>query len=207
MRAPRLVLWSLLVACKRGNESPSSTLPPLTAYAPLATASATPAANPAEEQQSQPAEPPQPLCEAFSAGEFRPALAEAQAAGAIERRLTREMPAFSELVSNADGTIVFKDEEGTGADRLMAPNLQQRLGALGFLVAQVWPGLKLRVTEAWDENGEHSAQSLHYEGRAADVTTSDRDGDKLGCLAGLAVRAGFDWVFLEGTHVHASVKR
>jgi hypothetical protein len=110
-------------------------------------------------------------------------------------------------VFNADTAILFKDEENTGADRLMAPRLQEKLGALGLLVEEQWPALKLRVTEAWDENGEHSGQSLHYEGRAADVTTSDRDMDKLGCLAGLALRAGFDWVQREGSHVHASVKR
>lgn len=128
--------------------------------------------------------------------------------GAIVKKIKRGDPEFAALVSNTNADIEFKDEEGTGADRMMSPRLKDGLDRLAVLVGAEWPGVKLRVTEAWDENNEHHGSSLHYEGRGADLTTSPKDGDKLGRLARLAVDAGLDWVFFEDTsHVHVSVKR
>jgi hypothetical protein len=141
-------------------------------------------------------------------GERVPNGAEALAVGAPGSPLMRKSPGFGRLVRCEDRRIVFKDEEKTDADRMMTPRLRARLVRLAELVQRRWPSLELRVTEAWDENREHGENSVHYEGRAADVTTSDMDPQKLGHLARLAVQAELDWVFYENTsHVHVSVKR
>ena len=128
--------------------------------------------------------------------------------GPISTKIKRADPEFAALVENQNADIVFKDEENTGADRMMSPRLEAGLGRLAALAVAEWPGVKLRVTEAWDENNEHHGSSLHYEGRAADLTTSPRDGDKLGRLGRLAVDAGLDWVLFEdSSHVHVSVRK
>jgi hypothetical protein len=145
---------------------------------------------------------------ALSLGQRVPDTSEAAATGPLTERVVRGSPAFAELVRSDDPDIVFKDEEHTGADRMMTPRLRALLSRLARRVSREWPDVRLRVTEAWDERGEHGPNSIHYEGRAADITTSDTDPERLGRLARLAVESGFDWVFFENaSHVHVSVRR
>lgn len=141
------------------------------------------------------------------AGEAAPVRSEVAAAGELRETIQRKSRSFGRLVKSEHPKIQFKDEEGTGADRMMTARLRTRLHRLAERVEAEWPGVSLRVTEAWDEDIEHGKRSLHYEGRAADLTTSDRDSRKLGRLAGLAVASGFDWVYYENaSHVHVSVR-
>jgi len=141
-------------------------------------------------------------------GERMPNEPEALVVGEADAPISRSSTGFKSLVECEDCPFIFKDEERNNSDRLMTPRLRRGLTQLSRLVSQTWPKLELRVTEAWDDRREHGAGSVHYEGRAADITTSDQDPAKLGKLAALAVRAGLDWVYYEdASHVHVSVKR
>jgi hypothetical protein len=136
-------------------------------------------------------------------------VSEAEAVGPFRAAILRDSPEFRQLVKNKNPNIVFKSEEANkDDDRTMTPRLNEKVNTLAELVQAEFPTIKLRITEAWDDSGIHAPTSRHLEGRAVDMTASDRDGRKLGRLAGLAVEAGFDWVFFEDSlHVHASVKR
>lgn len=138
-----------------------------------------------------------------------PNVSESEAVGPFRAAILRDSPEFSQLVKNENPNIVFKSEEANkDDDRMMTPRLNEKSNKLAELVQAQFPTIKLRITEAWDDSTTHATTSRHLEGRAIDLTASDRDAGKLGRLAGLAVEAGFDWVFFEDKlHVHASVKR
>jgi hypothetical protein len=138
-------------------------------------------------------------------GQRAPAQSEAASVGPFRGLVPRDS---SKLVENTNPNIVFANEEGSGDDRYMTLRLKEKTDILAGLVMLEWPGVKLRVTDAWDEGRGHAPTSRHYEGRAVDLTTFPKDRSKLGQLCALAVQAGYDWVFYENDqHIHASVIR
>lgn len=140
------------------------------------------------------------------------------AAGPMLCRIEQGSCAHHLLVGNVDPNIVFKREETPPFDYediLMHPAMVLPLYRLNQLVLAEWQGeVRLRVTDAYDSLLEHDlAQpdenrkiSLHFEGRAIDLTTWPIDQARYGRLCALAHCAGFDWVHNEGDHCHAAIK-
>lgn len=143
---------------------------------------------------------------------------ESGAVGRMACQIKRDSCAFNRLVGKIDPSIIFKREE-TGPygveDLLVHPAMVQPLTRLNQLVQAEWGGaVQLRVTDAYDSLLSHDPPeslpadrySLHYEGRAADLTTWPIDTSLYPRLCALAVCAGFDWVHNEETHCHASIR-
>ncbi|XP_070580394.1 uncharacterized protein [Ptychodera flava] len=101
------------------------------------------------------------------------------------------------------------------ADRVMSTRLISVIKYLQMMVRNHWSasGVKLKVLEAWDEphegspNGDHPADSIHYEGRAATLTLSDGDTSKLTNLASFAICSGMDFVQHNGDRIFVAVKK
>lgn len=141
-----------------------------------------------------------------------------EAADPMVCRIERESCSYQYLVGNRDPTIIFKNEEAfpfNHEDFLMHPAMLLPLNRLNELVFQEWGGqVQLRVTDAYDSLLEHDLNqpdetkknSLHFEGKAIDLTTWPIDQTRYGRLCVLAHCAGFDWVHNEVTHCHAAIK-
>ncbi|GAB4414938.1 MAG: hypothetical protein Fur0044_09860 [Anaerolineae bacterium] len=132
--------------------------------------------------------------------------------------LERDSCGYNQLVGILDPTLKFKQEETPPFDTedfLMHPAMILPLTRLNHLVQTEWGGaFQLRITDAYDSLLEHdppesepsTRYSLHYEGRAIDLTLWPVDQSQYGRLCTLAHCAGFDWVLNEGTHCHASIR-
>jgi hypothetical protein len=154
---------------------------------------------------------------------------ESAAVGALRVALSHDLAAC--VLSRAPSDIMFKNEEDVTAslephaqeDSLFQADLIGRVRALSASVrAASCDRLDVVVTEAFDSQREHSDGSLHYEGRAVDLSLVLRGAGAprslprfragLGRLGRLALEAGFGSAYYEpggsnpaNDHVHASV--
>ncbi len=72
--------------------------------------------------------------------EHYPGSAEIETVGSVSRKVGRGSADFARLVRCDSNEVVFKDEERTGADRLMTPRARDRVTTLARLVQREWPG-------------------------------------------------------------------
>src|SRR5688572_17177693 len=87
-----------------------------------------------------------------------PNVSEGAAVGAFKAAILRNSSEFKRLIRNGNPDIVFKGEErNRDDDRMMTPRLSEKCDALAELVQKEFPGLKLRITEAWDDSRTHAA--------------------------------------------------
>ena len=139
-----------------------------------------------------------------------------EASGPMVCRMSQRC-AKSALTGNINPLIVFKQEEEppyAEEDIFVHPAMLKPLDNLTKLVQAEWGGtVQLRITDSYDSLLEHDLNqddpnlkySLHFEGRAVDLTTWPIDLNLYPRLCSLASCAGFTWVHNEGDHCHASI--
>jgi len=155
-----------------------------------------------------------------ASGAFGAGVTESAASEAIGARVSRGTAEFNRLLGNPGNnirgvwerngrTFALNQRDGKpfeGDDWLVQQPLTVSVLHLVDLINTAKAEKRFRtgfltITESFDERGEHSDKSLHYEGRAIDFDAADA---ALGRLAGLATLAGFDWINYESTHLHVS---
>jgi hypothetical protein len=136
------------------------------------------------------------------------------------------------LIQYPYDNVVFKNEEtwtttynrnrkiwanpllDDNTDFYMTPYLADKVNELQNSLEALSKRFIIRITDAYDYNFEHKKtyyRSLHYTGRAADITIYDTYQSKnridlLPLLYRLCVDVGFDFVlYHKGSHIHASV--
>ncbi|KFQ92208.1 Sonic hedgehog protein, partial [Nipponia nippon] len=113
------------------------------------------------------------------------------ASGRYEGKITRNSERFKELTPNYNPDIIFKDEENTGADRLMTQVEPQRYLYLCLLTSLSNPKGRICLSI--------------FESPPLSLSPSSPRPSKLGYR--LPAEAGFDWVYYESkAHIHCSVK-
>jgi len=135
-----------------------------------------------------------------------PRRSEGRASGVIDKHGFH--PGF-DLVSVEDPRVWWESEydgQDTENDHLMHRAMEEPFLRLIELVQQ--RAGRIKVQDAYRDEGIHAARSLHKEGRAIDLTCEDMT---LEDLAKLCWAAGFDWVYYEaprsgGAHIHCSVR-
>uniref|UniRef100_A0A4W3I343 Hedgehog protein n=1 Tax=Callorhinchus milii TaxID=7868 RepID=A0A4W3I343_CALMI len=116
------------------------------------------------------------------------------ASGRYEGKITRNSERFKELTPNYNPDIIFKDEEDSGADRLMTQVQQPGLMNLSSL-GHVWKGLKIVLSQAFEEIGANSLPTLRSHKLSIEVSTSQRRRKKKTQAVQTAGEAGNRWMF------------
>ncbi len=148
----------------------------------------------------------------------------------IYKRDSYEFNTF--LIKYPYDNISFKNEEGwtsvynrnpeiwinplidDDSDYYMTPLLAEKVNELQNKLENMSQRFIIRITDAYDYNLEHKRsyyRSLHYTGRAADITIYDTYRcmtrvDLLPLLYMMCKEVGFDFIlYHKGSHIHASV--
>ena len=112
-----------------------------------------------------------------------------------------------DLVRIEDKSVWWESDAGAASqpedDHLVHRAVEAPFVRLSALVRR--SGGRLEVRDAYRPDGIHVPKSLHREGRALDLTSTDITLERLAALCWVA---GFDWVYYESRpeHVHCSVR-